>query len=606
MNARIHPDAPPRPMSRTEDDFSLPGWIYWDPEFFELERTDDFQEVLAPRLPRQRRAGGGRLPDVRVHQRVDPDRARHGWAGAQLPQRLPPPRLAARGRRDTATAAQRITCPYHAWTYSTDGRLVGVPMRANYPGMDTEAVRPRAARAGDLARFRVRALRAGPAVGCRPDVAPYADELAEVPLEDLKPLGPARVQTRTVNWKNVSDNYSDGLHIPVAHPGLTRIFGKGYSVEAKEWVDKMSGEFVDIAVAARCPSACTRSFMTQLAPRAGGEAHMWNYYKLWPNVAIELYLDQIDFMQFVPVSPTETVLRYINYALPDGRREMRAARYLNWRINRLVNLEDKVADRARAGGHGLFQLHGRPARRGRGVPAELRPPHARAVSGMRARASRRQGLEHQPQGAAAAVSARAPQAALRAPGRERPARGTHRGGDREPEAPRPRRPVGAAYRGRGRRLDRPDQSPLPEQGHAGRRELPHVQPAPERRASRRRWSRRVPSRVLGCAPSSRLCSRARTSTPQVLTAWVVYWALLQTLAGNACHPRRGRSRLRRPARHATERSREGVRPPALRHAPRRRSDSPRCSTVSGWNGAWIPRASGRRKPRPSAKSGSTS
>jgi phenylpropionate dioxygenase-like ring-hydroxylating dioxygenase large terminal subunit len=63
-----------------------------------------------------------------------------------------------------------------------------------------------------------------------------------------------------------------------------------------------------------------------------------------------LYPDQIDFMQFVPVSPTETVLRYINYAMPDGRREMRAARYLNWRINRLVNLEDKsLIERVQAG-----------------------------------------------------------------------------------------------------------------------------------------------------------------------------------------------------------------------------------------------------------------
>lgn len=27
---------------------------------------------------------------------------------------------------------------------------------------------------------------------------------------------------------------------------------------------------------------------------------------------------------------------------PDSRREMRAARYLNWRINRQVNVEDKT------------------------------------------------------------------------------------------------------------------------------------------------------------------------------------------------------------------------------------------------------------------------
>jgi phenylpropionate dioxygenase-like ring-hydroxylating dioxygenase large terminal subunit len=68
----------------------------------------------------------------------------------------------------------------------------------------------------------------------------------------------------------------------------------------------------------------------------------WTYYKLWPNVALDLYPDQVDFMQFVPVSANETLIREIAYVHPDSRREMRALRYLNWRINRRVNIEDKT------------------------------------------------------------------------------------------------------------------------------------------------------------------------------------------------------------------------------------------------------------------------
>ena len=45
-------------------------------------------------------------------------------------------------------------------------------------------------------------------------------------------------------------------------------------------------------------------------------------------------------MLFRSVSATETLIREISYALPDDRREMKAARYLNWRINRRVNAED--------------------------------------------------------------------------------------------------------------------------------------------------------------------------------------------------------------------------------------------------------------------------
>jgi len=66
----------------------------------------------------------------------------------------------------------------------------------------------------------------------------------------------------------------------------------------------------------------------------------WLYYKLFPNIAFDIYPDQVDFMQFLPVSATETVIREISYALPDDRREMNAARHLNWRINRMVNAED--------------------------------------------------------------------------------------------------------------------------------------------------------------------------------------------------------------------------------------------------------------------------
>jgi carnitine monooxygenase subunit len=45
-------------------------------------------------------------------------------------------------------------------------------------------------------------------------------------------------------------------------------------------------------------------------------------------------------MQWLPVSPTTSLIREISYVLPDDRREMKAARYLNWRINRQVNAED--------------------------------------------------------------------------------------------------------------------------------------------------------------------------------------------------------------------------------------------------------------------------
>ena len=45
-------------------------------------------------------------------------------------------------------------------------------------------------------------------------------------------------------------------------------------------------------------------------------------------------------MQFIPINASTTMIREIPFGLKDDRREMKLARYLNWRINREVNAED--------------------------------------------------------------------------------------------------------------------------------------------------------------------------------------------------------------------------------------------------------------------------
>jgi phenylpropionate dioxygenase-like ring-hydroxylating dioxygenase large terminal subunit len=344
MNARIHADRSATPDLRTEDDFSLPGWTYWDPEFFELERQVVFRKSwhLVCHVNDVREAGDY-LTFRFLNESILTVRGTDGRVRSF--HNVCRHRAARLVNGEQGNCGKRITCPYHAWTYSNEGRLVGVPLRASYPGMNTDEyglaeVEQEIWRGFVFVRF-------APGLPSVTDqMAPYAAELSGAPLEDLVPLGPPRVQTRHVNWKNVADNYSDGLHIPIAHPGLMRIFGKSYAIEAREWVDKMSGQLVED----ESPHASERMYQKLVRDMGLAEGANWAYYKLWPNAAIELYPDQIDFMQFIPVTPTETTLRYINYGLPDSRREMKAARYLNWRINRHVNLEDKdLIERVQAG-----------------------------------------------------------------------------------------------------------------------------------------------------------------------------------------------------------------------------------------------------------------
>ena len=85
-------------------------------------------------------------------------------------------------------------------------------------------------------------------------------------------------------------------------------------------------------------------------------------------------------MQFIPVSATETLIREIAYAQPDDRRETRAARYLNWRINRQVNAEDTVLiERVQAGMASSSYVSG-PLSPAEPVPGRLRRADARARS----------------------------------------------------------------------------------------------------------------------------------------------------------------------------------------------------------------------------------
>jgi phenylpropionate dioxygenase-like ring-hydroxylating dioxygenase large terminal subunit len=234
----------------------------------------------------------------------------------------------------------RIVCPYHAWAYELDGRLSAVPERRAFLDLEPANYSLKPVETEIYRGFIFARLEPGlPTVADM--LAPYDSELAVYRLEELQPLGRVTLRTRHVNWKNITDNYSDGMHISVAHPGLTRLFGRSYGIEARPWVDKMWGFLRDAA-----SSQLSERLYQALLPRAphlpDDRQRLWTYFKLWPNIAFDIYPDQIDFMQMIPISPTTTLIREIAYGHPDDRPAMHAARYLNWRINRRVSIEDKA------------------------------------------------------------------------------------------------------------------------------------------------------------------------------------------------------------------------------------------------------------------------
>ena len=82
----------------------------------------------------------------------------------------------------------RIVCPYHAWTYDLEGRLIGVPLRETYPDL---CLGERRLPPIELEVFKgfifVRLASGGPTVVEM--MAPYADELEPYRFEALQPSG---------------------------------------------------------------------------------------------------------------------------------------------------------------------------------------------------------------------------------------------------------------------------------------------------------------------------------------------------------------------------------------------------------------------------------
>jgi phenylpropionate dioxygenase-like ring-hydroxylating dioxygenase large terminal subunit len=318
------------------DNMSLPGWLYHDPEFFEAEKKAFLRrapqvvchesEIREPGEWRSLEYLGesvivirGDDGEVRAFSNVCRHRGSRIVDGA-------------------AGCAKVLQCPYHAWSYARDGKLVGVPHRHEYPGLQTEKLGLFPVALENWRGFLFVTLEPGsPSVAEM--MAPYEDEVAPYRFEDLRVLGRVTVRPRQLNWKTLCDNYSDHLHIPVGHPGLTRLFGRNYRIDAEPHADRMQGDIIE-KESANPSERAYQKWLPEAEHLPESHRRKWLYYKLFPNIAFDIYPDQVDFMQFLPVSSTETLLREISYALPDDRREMKAVRYLNWRINRRVNAED--------------------------------------------------------------------------------------------------------------------------------------------------------------------------------------------------------------------------------------------------------------------------
>jgi len=189
-----------------------------------------------------------------------------------------------------------IRCPYHAWTYSLDGKLLGTPEFEGVCDWDRSKV--------SLPAYRVEVWGPFVFVNLDADAPPLGEVLGAIPGE-IAAMGCAIERLRfscrrdyviECNWKVYVDNYLEGYHLPAAHPSLFRELDyAAYRVETH------------------------RYYSSQIAPiraRGGAESRRYEYsdssrsalyYWIFPNFMLNVYPDNLSSNLIVPMGPDRTL-----------------------------------------------------------------------------------------------------------------------------------------------------------------------------------------------------------------------------------------------------------------------------------------------------------
>jgi Rieske 2Fe-2S family protein len=233
-----------------------------------------------------------------------------------------------------------IRCRYHGWTYdATDGRLLGVPEHRNYAELDKSILGLHSVRIETLAGLIfVNLDPAAPSLAEQTDG--LAERLAPYDLANLERFSSGGGSDQPANWKIVVENYLEGYHVPIAHPGLMRILDyKAYTVEANGGWAWFHAPFRDAAAGNRLE----RLYRRLAKPMPGmtvEDSGAWRFAFIYPNTAIDLYPDQVNIWHITPDGVDRSRDVWACFRHPKSGPLTRIAQRANNRVNSIVLDED--------------------------------------------------------------------------------------------------------------------------------------------------------------------------------------------------------------------------------------------------------------------------
>ncbi|HVS67729.1 MAG TPA: SRPBCC family protein [Mycobacteriales bacterium] len=113
-------------------------------------------------------------------------------------------------------AAQRLACPYHAWTYDLTGKVVGVPGEAGFsPQHATDAKLPELP-AQTYAGFLWVGLESDRELDVEGHLGELGPQLAAWDFGAWHPVGEKRLDAR-IDWKLALDTFAENYHFATVH-----------------------------------------------------------------------------------------------------------------------------------------------------------------------------------------------------------------------------------------------------------------------------------------------------------------------------------------------------------------------------------------------------
>lgn len=184
-----------------------------------------------------------------------------------------------------------LQCNYHGWTYSLEGKLRQTPEFEGVECFNKADV--------CLPEFRVETWGNLVFANINLNAPALKDYLADLPsLINQDKITDYRWTVRKdwqldCNWKVYVDNYLEGYHIPIVHPGLNRELDYNqYRTETKRYYSIQH---------------------TPIKPVVGGrlvqtpESDQAQYFWIFPNLMLNVYPDNYSTNLIVPISPTRTL-----------------------------------------------------------------------------------------------------------------------------------------------------------------------------------------------------------------------------------------------------------------------------------------------------------